>query len=113
MKLYTDKLLSELVNDTVSFGIVPVGESKTLELWIKNDSSPKATGLLKNLVFNVQCLNPETEEVIETEKVDILEAPSEMSPYAVAKIILKWEPAIDLEQGLKAKLSISGQKIIG
>jgi len=113
MKLYSDNNLSTPIENAISFGVVPVGDTKTLELWLKNDSSPRVTGLLKNLVFNVQCFNPDTDEVIESEKVNVIEAPKEMSPYAVAKIVLEWSPAVDLEAGLKAKLTISGNKVIG
>lgn len=113
MKLFEDKELTQPIEGTFSFGIVPVGETKKVTIWLKNDSSPKVTGYLKNLTFEVKCLDPETENIIETEKINILEAPKHLDAYAIAPLVLEWTPNISLEQGLKAKLCILGQKIIG
>lgn len=113
MRLYEDKNLLNPIEDVYSFGIVPVGEYKEVTLWVRNDCSPKATGYLKNLEFTVICLDPQNDAVISSEKIEVVKAPTEMAPMEVAELVLKWEPNIDLEQGLKAKLEIIGQKIIG
>ena len=113
MKLFEDEKLMNPIEDVYSFGIVAVGESKTVKIWIHNDASPKMTGYLRNLDFTVICLNPLNDTVISSEKIQILVAPKEMHPLAIEPLVLKWEPCVDLEQGLKAKLEITGQKIIG
>lgn len=113
MKLYTDKKLLNEITDSFSLGIVPVGDSKQVILWARNDASPRVTGYLKNLLFEVTCLDPLNDAPIVSEKIDILEAPKDMAPQAVAKLILEWTPNVDLEQGLKAILTITGQKIVG
>jgi len=113
MKLFADKNLTKSIDNCFSFGIVPVGETKKITLWVKNDSSPKVTGILKDLEFDVICLDPENETVITDERIIILEAPKEMSQFAVAPISLEWTPNIDLEQGLKAVLNIKAKKIVG
>ena len=113
MKLFKDKTLTEEIIDYFSFGIVPVGEVKQETLWLKNDSNPKTTGRLIDLEFEVVCLNPQNDTVIIDERVDILDSPREMAPYAVEPLKLEWTPRVDLEQGLKAKLTIKGKKIVG
>lgn len=113
MKLFEDEKLMIQIEDVYSFGIVSVGESKTVTIWVKNDASPRVTGYLRNLDFTVICLNPLNDTVISSENVEVLEAPKEMHPLAVEPLVLKWKPAVDLEQGLKAQLKITGQKIVG
>jgi len=113
MRLYKDRELTSLIDDCITFGIVPVEESKTITVWIQNDSSPKVTGRLVNLIFEVICLNPENDAPIVSEKVEVLKAPEELEPWGVEELILKWSPNVDLEQGLKARLTIKGNKIIG
>ena len=113
MKFFEDKAMENRIFDLIDFGIVPVGETKQVNLWVLNDDSPKVTGNLKDLTFRVSCLDPETEKVIEDEEVDVLEAPEIMHKQEIAPLVLSWTPNVTLEQGLKAKLTISGQKVIG
>lgn len=113
MKLFEDKALEKQIFDHISFGVVPVGETKELTIWVLNDDSPKVTGFLKDLHFLVHCLDPETEAVIQDEEVKITEAPKEMRAMEKAPLTMSWTPDVTLEQGLVAKLTISGQKIIG
>jgi len=113
MKIYEDRELQIEISNCFSFGVVPVGESKTITLYIKNDDRPSLTGRLINLKFEVICLDPENDLAIEDEKVLVIDAPSELEIYGSAPLILEWTPNISLEQGLKAKLIITGNKIIG
>lgn len=113
MKLYLDKNLANQIFDDISFGKVPVGESKEITIWAQNNSSPRRTGYLENLTWEVQCLDPETDRVIEEEEVLVTEAPPEMSPMSIGAVTLKWSPNVNLEIGLKAKLLVKGDKVIG
>lgn len=113
MKLFRDRDLKDQIFDCFSFGEVLAGETKEVTLWLLNDASPKRTGHLRDLHFKVHCLDPETDALIDEEKVEVVDAPKEMIPNAVAPITLSWTPSIVWEQYLKAKLTISGKKIIG
>lgn len=113
MKLFEDKATENQIFDHISFGIVPVGEKRELTIWVLNDASPKVTGHLQKLYFNVTCLDPETGVVITEEQIYVLDAPDQMRPKELAPLTLSWTPNVTLEQGLKAKLTISGQKILG
>lgn len=113
MKLYEDQNLETKIEESFSFGIVPVGETVQKIIYLKNDSDPKPTGKLIELEFLVQCLDPENGTLITDENIDVLDAPQDMEAYAVMPVLLEWTPAIDLEQGLRAKLTIKGKKIIG
>ena len=113
MKLYTDKELLNQIIGSFSLGIVPVGETIQKTIWIKNDSDPKPTGQLIDIEIDIVCLDPTNDTVITDEHIAILESPDRMDAFAVAPIKLEWCPAIDLEQGLRAKLTIKAKKIIG
>jgi hypothetical protein len=116
MQLFNDANLQEPIENgtSFSFGVVPVGETEQKTIWMKNEAvAPKRTGYLKNLEFDVVCLDPTNDTVITDEKVVVLDAPEEMEAYAVAPILFEWTPAIDLEQGLKARLTIRAKKIVG
>ena len=113
MKLYLDEKLTQEIIDCFSFGVVPVGETEQVTIWIKNDDEPKNTGYLIDLKFEVVCVNPLNDAPITDEKIEVIEAPKELSAFAVAPLVLEWTPNIDLEQGLKARLIVTGQKIIG
>jgi hypothetical protein len=113
MKFYRDEQLTDEIVDSFSFGIVPVGEAKNMTIWVKNDDSPNVTGFLQDIQVEVACFNPENDAPITDEKIDILEAPKDMPALSIAPIRLEWVPAVDLEQGLKARISIRAYKIIG
>jgi hypothetical protein len=113
MKLYADENLTQEIVDSFSFGIVPVGDTKRVKIWVKNDDNPNVTGYLKNLEFKVTCLDPQLDTVITDEEVKVLEAPQNLSYFAVEPIVLEWTPNVNLEQGLKARLTVTGQKIVG
>lgn len=113
MKLFEDKAMENQIFDYLSFGVVPVGETKEITIWVLNSDSPNVTGYLRDLTFKVHCLDPETEELIQDEEVKVIKAPTEMNKMELAPLVMSWAPNVTLEQGLVAKLTISGQKVIG
>jgi len=115
MKLFTDKNLKEPIQDTFTFGIVPVGETVEKTIWLKNEAvePKKATGSLVEMEITVVALDPTNDTVITDERIVIKEAPEAMKEFEIKPIRLEWTPAVDLEQGLKAKLTIRAKKIVG
>ena len=95
MKIYTDANLTQEVQN-LDFGIVNAGESKIYEFYLFNDSKAQ----LRNLKFNI--LHPE---------VEIMSAPMHLDRGQKDLIKVEWKPSITLKQGLKAKLSITGEEL--
>lgn len=93
MKILKNKKIIE----DLDLGVVSAGESKEFIFEVFNDGK----GYLKELTFKVE--HPE---------VKIIKAPLELNPYEKKEVTIKWSPAVDIEEGLKVKLSVEGKKIV-
>jgi len=83
--------------EILDLGVVSAGESKEFKFEVMNESK----GYLKDLVFKV-----------DHSEVKIKESPSELDPNEKKKLVVKWSPSVDLEEGLKVKLIVEGKKIV-
>jgi len=83
--------------ENLDLGVVSAGESKEFTFQVLNDG----IGYLKELAFMVD--HPE---------VKIVKGPLELNPNEKKELVVKWSPAVDIEEGLKVKLSVEGKKIV-
>lgn len=77
---------------SVDFGKVEVGTSKTLTFQLFNDGNSWVTDI------KVTFSDP---------KVQILDLPTELSPYESRPFKLVWKPSMELKKALKGTLEIS------
>ena len=97
MKIFKDPELKDEIK-AINFGIVKTGESKTITVYLLNDSE----GYLRNLVFLFPI--PPTDLKIE-------DVPMGINPKQVAKASFKWTPSINFKKALKVPLLIQGDEI--
>jgi len=95
MKIFKDKELKEEVQ-LLDLGIVRAGESKRYSYYLLNDSA----AYLIDLVYKV--IHPE---------VKILKAPNAIKAKEAEEIIVEWNPAVTLKEGLKTNLEITGSEL--
>jgi len=90
MKIYADKELTKEVAD-LDFGIVLAGETKTLELYLFNDT-----------VADVVELNPS----VDNKEVAVLSFSKEIKSKQSAPIVFSWTPELTMKKGLKTSLNL-------
>lgn len=110
-KFYEDELLQKEITDTISFGELMAGETKSLTLYIKNVSNAIARDLVFEAVPVIVKQNQMIEVIATGEKVKILKSPERLDPTEVAIVELEWTARIDLRQALEAKLTITGNAV--
>lgn len=94
LKIYKDEALTDrIVDNVLDFEGVFVGETKQFTVWIANDDKAFYT----NLRF-----------ILEHSEAKVVEAPTELSPKAVATLTLEWSPKVTLDEPLRTQLRISG-----
>ena len=79
--------------EEIDFGIVPVGQTKTLDLIAKNIGSVEVTAL----VFEIN--HPD---------VKIIQSPRELKPRQEEHLIFEYTPEYQLDKGLNIKLKVRG-----
>jgi hypothetical protein len=98
MKIFKDKELKKPL-EQIHFGIVEAGSSKTITVFLFNDTS----ALLTDLEFQVRTNLPET--------VEIIDSPSTMEPKSVKPLKLKWSPKAKVKKALKGEIIIRGVEV--
>ena len=97
MRIYRDRDLTKRI-ETLDFGILPAGETKTYSFWLYNETDAHIK---------------ELEIKIDHDELSIIESPDELLPNASGELKIKWRPSITLKEGLKANLCIRGIELWG
>jgi len=97
MRIFKDKELMEEIS-ILELGIVPAGEVKRFDFWVMNENN----AFLKEILFTV-----------EHQEVEVIEAPTELSPQEVNQLTIEWSPSITLKEGLKASLRYRATQLWG
>lgn len=97
-KLYSDRALTKEVTDPIDLGKLKAGETKVYEFYVFN-----------NAVYPYE----EMQFAIDDEEVMIISHPKELNEKASDVLVIEWSPSEDVEKGLKAKLEITGYKVVG
>ena len=97
-QIFKDKELTEPVSDPIDLGKLKAGEKKQFVYYIFNSS----VNPFDEVRFSVD--NKEVKVISPIEEIDVAEKTS-------TKIILEWEPSIDVKRGLKTSLKIEGFEV--
>ena len=101
LKIYADEdCIKELGEHSVHFGVVDIGASKTVELWVKNDG--------KRIVENIEIHLDDTDCRIEN-------IPNQLAPGDKARLIVTWKPSakyVKTDLPLKSQLRVRGNYVI-
>jgi hypothetical protein len=95
MKLFNDKECKQEVVD-IDLGLVDAGDVKEYSYYLQNDT-------LSRLV--------EIQIALTNRELNVIKAPMELNPYEAGEIVVKWNCAIDIKEGLKSELSITAKEI--
>jgi len=104
MKIYKNKELTQEVVDILDLDIVQAGDTKEKTYYILNDTSAKIVDLNFSLVL-VDATRITNDEVF------IVEAPTKLVSKEVGELIVKWDASVELEQGIKIGLNITGRRL--
>jgi len=83
--------------NTIDFGIVEVGTTKEVTLYLHNDSD----AVIRNLKY-----------AIGNKKVELVNPPERIVPRGVEALRFRWSPTL-LKQPLKTTIEITGEEIYG
>ena len=101
LKIVADEdCIKELGEHSIHFGIVDIGASKTVELWVKNDG--------KRTVENIEIHLDDTDCRIEN-------IPNQLAPGHKARLTVTWSPGIKYvkdDKPLKSQLRVRGNYVI-
>ena len=95
MKIFKDALMTQEV-EILDLGIVPAGETKKYTYYVVND---------------IMALVIELSFVVDHKEVIVVKAPETLKYLEKAELHLSWTPSIDIKQGLKTSLQISGKEL--
>lgn len=98
MKLWLDKEKTQPVTK-ISFGKVEAGTSKTVTVYLENDSD----AVLTNLEYIVPSLPP-------TEVLKV-EGPVTVQPHEIVPITITWKPSLSFKKALSVSLEIRGEEV--
>jgi hypothetical protein len=91
MKLFKDKDLTQQT-DTLDFGIVLAGDTKTIEYYLQNETEAEVV---------------EIKPIVENTEVKIVSFPENLKSKEVIKVAFSWSPTITLKRGLKSALNLN------
>lgn len=97
-KIFEEKELINEVSDPIDLGKLKAGEKKQFIFYVFNSSRNPHDEV--DFIVN----NKEVKVIFPEGKVDIAEK-------ATQKIILEWEPSVDIRRGLKASLQIDSFEV--
>lgn len=100
MKIYKDKERKEPLK-VIHFGIVKAGESKTITVYLYNESE----ALLTNLKFLMR------KNIPEVKQIKILDAPVTIQPKSIHPLKIKWSPSRTFKKALEITLFITGEEV--
>lgn len=100
MKIYADKEKKQPL-DFIHFGIVKAGDSKTITVYLYNDSK----ALLTNLQFQIR------KNIPGAEQIEILDAPVTIQPKSLQPLKIKWSPSRTFKRALEVTLEIIGEEV--
>lgn len=97
-QIFKDKELKIPAGDPIDLGKVKAGKTKKFTFYVYNSS-----------------VNPhdELKFSVNNEDVSVVSSPENMKEKSTAIFILKWEPKLDVRQGLKAIINIESFEVIG
>lgn len=98
MKLWADAEKTQPL-ETISFGKVEAGKSKTITVYLENDSK----AVLTNLQYEFPNLPPS--------EVLLVEGPVTVQPGEIVPLKLTWKPSLSFRQSLKLDLVIKGEEV--
>jgi len=98
MKLFKDRSGKEEIK-SIDFGEVEVGTTKTITIYLKNDSS---NSIIKDIVVKI---DPKRNDL------RIIQAPSELKNNEAKPIVIEWKPSLKLRSPLNAKLIINAKEV--
>ena len=92
--------MKELGAHSLHFGVVDIGASKTVEVWLKNEG--------KRTVENIGVY-------LDDEDCEIEDVPNELAPGQQAKLTVTWKPSeryVKTDAPLKSQLRVRGNYVI-
>ena len=111
MKIFRDKeLTDEVENNEIKLGIIDVGDVKTFEFWLLNDTPDELTKLTYKLKKIDRKTNEVTQEISEEAKV--ISAPEGLKSQASDSIIIEYAALVTIERGLRVQLHFDGKRIV-
>lgn len=99
-KIFLDKELTKPVNDPIDLGKLKAGETKQFTYYVFNSGIHP----YEEVKFSLD--NREVKVISPIGKVNINEKSS-------TKIILQWNPSVDIKKGLHTNLKIEGYQVVG
>jgi len=95
-------LLNKTEVSILDLGEVKIGESKTYEYTLENDSGWD----IKEIELSLQDINGEPVKEISFKK-----NPTRMEVHSTATLVFTWTPSIEIKSGLKTQLQIKALEI--
>lgn len=100
MKIYADKERKKPL-EVIHFGKVEAGQSKTITVYLYNES----TAILTNLKFLIG------KNIPEATQVSIIKPPITIQSKKVQSLKLKWSPARTFKKALEIMIVIEGEAV--
>ncbi len=101
LKIYADEdCTKELGEHSVHFGIVDIGQSKTVELWLKNEGKRTVQGI---------------EVYLDDEDCKVTGTPEQLPPGDKARLSVTWRPSskyVKTDSPLKSQLRVRGNYVV-
>lgn len=104
MRIFSDSELTQEIVDIFDLEIVQAGDSKEKIYYVLNDTP----STFKGLEFSLTVVDVTR---ITNDEVYIVEAPTKLVPKEVGELIIKWDASVELEQGIKIGLNITGRRL--
>lgn len=100
MKIYEDQEKKKPLN-VIYFGIVKAGGSKTVQVYLYNDSS----AMLTNLEFQIK------KNIPEAKQISIIDPPVTIQPQTFQPLKIKWSPSKTFKRALEIMIIIKGEEV--
>lgn len=97
MKYYSDRNLKHEIK-TLKLGIVPAGDKRRFEFFVKNDT----TGYLREIQFKIS-----------NNEVKVISAPNALDPGESGSLLVEWAPSITLKEGLDTQVHVLARALYG
>ena len=84
----------------INFGIVDVGDKKTMSLFLMNDSNADMIEI-----------SVELQDSMKENEVEIESYPTELAAHSKGKLSLSWKPTLKIKKGLEISLKMKGVEL--